>query len=455
MAVTAPETKALAARRYIWSLAPVCVALLAAGLAAIDPRRSFTLAEVEWVLQSGRQWRDLVPIWHADASGSVYLALLKGWLHVGSAERVARVPSVVAVALTAALVYALGARLFDRSAGVAAGVLFATIAFTTGLGRNVGPLALAVLAATLATWLFVVATESRGRIAWSAYAVVAAASVYIHASCVLVLVAHAATFVVMRRTGGWRSALPSILVAALAAPAVVQVLASQRHLIDALDQPSLVDVAGALHAASGRNVVLIVLAAAGIAGLALWPGTKVDAWKVVLLTSWALIPLVGVLVLSIARPSLDPRYVAVSAPALSLSAGVALTRLLRPKVAAVAAIGVLALVGVRLTQLERSTPENWRAATAYALSAKEAQDRIVVAPARAISAFAFYAGRDRGSLTPGGPVSLVIVRARSDDDALEISRRAARAPTYALRGERRFGSSLRVQQWERTGLPAS
>ena len=43
---------------------------------------------------------------------------------------------------------------------------------------------------------------------------------------------------------------------------------------------------------------------------------------------------------------------------------------------------------------------------------------------------------------------------RSDEDALEISRRAARAPAYALRGEHRFGSTLRVQRWERTGLLA-
>lgn len=454
MVVTASETRALAARRYLWPFAPVGVGMLAAGLAAIDLRRSFTLAEVELVLQSGRSWRELVPVWHADASGSVYLVLLKGWLHVGSVEWIARTPSLAAVGLAAAAVFALGARLFNRNVGLAAGVLFATSAFTTGIGRSTGPLALAVLAATLATLVFVVAIESRGRLVWTGYVIVASASVYVHASCAPVLLAHAAAFVVLRRPRGWRAAAPGVLVVVLSAPAVVQVLASQRHLVDALDQPSLADVARVVHEASGRNVMLIALAVAGIAGLALWRYTKVEAWKVALLTSWALIPLVGVLVLSIARPSLDPRYVAASVPAFSLAAGAALARVFRRRVAFVAAVGVLVLIGVRLAQLEHSLSEDWRTAADYALSSRGPHDRVVVAPARALAAFAFYAGPDRGSLTPGGPIAFVVVRAHSSEDALELSRAAARAPAYALRGERRFGSHLWVQQWERTGLPA-
>ena len=205
MVVTVPETKPPAPSNGLWRLAPLAVSLLAAGLAAIDVRRSFTLAEIEEVLQSRRPWRDLVPIWHPDAGSSVYLALLKGWSHVGSTEWVTRVPSLVAVALAAAVVCALGTRLVERRVGLAAGTLFAISSYTTGLGRAAGPLALAVLAATVATWLFIVAIESGGLTPWSAYACIAVVSVYVHASCALVLVAHGAALVVRGRRASRRN----------------------------------------------------------------------------------------------------------------------------------------------------------------------------------------------------------------------------------------------------------
>jgi mannosyltransferase len=313
-----------AARRRLWLLAPLAVSLLAGGLASIHVRRSFTLAEVESLLQSHRPWRELVPVWHANAGDSVYLGLLKGWLHVGSSEWVTRVPSVVAVACTAAVVYALGARLFDRSAGLAAGVLFATSAYTLGAGREAEPVALAMLAATVATWLFVTASESEGRIAWSAYAVVAAASVYVHASCVLVLVAHAAMLFFRPGPNARRAVAVTALASALSAPAVVAVLATHRHLVDPLHQPSLSDVARAMHDASGRNVLLLALAAGGAAALALGLTPRADTSKLALLATWATAPPAGVLIFSIARPSLDPRYLAVSTPALCLLAAVGL-----------------------------------------------------------------------------------------------------------------------------------
>lgn len=453
MGATVFEARALTARRCLWLLAPVAVSALAAGLAAIDVRRSFTLPEVESVLQSERPWRELIPIWHADASGSLYLALLKGWLHVGSAEWIARLPSLAAVALTAALVYMVGARLVDRQAGLAAGVLFAASAYTTGVGGNAGPIALAVLAATLATWLFVVAIESGGAIAWSAYAIVAALSVYIHASCAFVLIAHAAALVLLWPPISRQTIAASAFVVLLASPVVVQVLASHRRLLDALSQPSIADVARAVHDTSGRNVLLIAAAVGGAVAIALGRTAHAETWKLGLLATWATVPPAAVLVLSIARPSLDPRYLAVATPAISLLGAVGLLALPRRELAAAAALVTVALAGVRLVQLERSTTENWRAATAYALFAKGPEDRVVVAPPRAITAFSYYSGRDKGSLTPGGPKVFVVVRADDDATALATSRRAVRPPAYALRGERRFGRHLWVQEWDRTGLP--
>jgi len=44
-------------------------------------------------------------------------------------------------------------------------------------------------------------------------------------------------------------------------------------------------------------------------------------------------------------------------------------------------------------------------------------------------------------------------REATDDWTVFGSLRAVRPPAYALRAEQRFGSHLRVQEWDRTGLP--
>jgi len=451
---TASDAEARATGRLAWALVPVGVGVLAAGLAALPLRHSFGLSEVEKRLLAERDWSQLVPFAHADASASTYAAILKVWSNVGTDEWVLRAPSVAAVALTSMAVYFLGARLFDRLAGVVAGVAFATSELTVDLGSQVGGLALAVLAATTATWLFVVAAESGRRSAWFAYAIVAAAGVYVHATVAFVLAAHAVALIWLPRERAKTAGVSVGIAAAVGLPAVVQALDGHRHLVDALSQPDLGDVARAAHDVSGRNVLVLALAAAGVIALALGRVPAGERWKLALLATWALAPLAGVLVLSIARPSLDWRYLAVSAPAIAILAAVGLLELPRREAVAGVAVVVLALSGFRVAQSVRSTPENWPAAAAYVLARKEPGDRVVVAPARAITAFSYYAGRDRGSLTAAGPTAFVIVRSADEADAVAFARKVVGAPAYALRDERHFGSDLRVQRWERTGLPA-
>ena len=441
-----------AARRFAWRLAPLGVGLLAATIAAAAARHSFSLAEVETVRNARLPWRELVPYWHASASGDLYLAALKPWLHAGSSEWVARVPSIAAFGLTATVLCLLGRRIFGHWVGLAAGIALATTAFSVDLGRTTGPLALAVLAVTFATWLFVIALETTGAAVWSAYAIVAAASVFLSASCAIALVAHVGATLI----GQWswrRAAVPAGVLALVATPVVVDTVATKRRLIEPLLQPSLSDVGRAVHEASGRNVILLALAVAGVVALALGRVDRSEPWKLTLVAAWAGLPLAGALVLSILRPSLDPRYLAVSAPALALLAAAGLCALPRRELVAGVALASLVVAGIRVTQSATTPAEDWRAATAYALSTKEPRDRAVIAPSRGITAFAFYAGPDRGSLTAAGPTAFVVVRARSDGDALKTARRAVRPPAYALREERRFGRHLWVQQWERTGLP--
>jgi uncharacterized membrane protein len=438
-------------RELLWGLAAVVPGLLAAALASIAVRRSFSLAEIERVFETRRPWRSLVPFDPADPSGALYQAALKGWLHLGSQEWVARVPSIAAFALTAFVVCMLGSRLFDRRVGLVAGTVFATTAFSVGLARAAGPLPLAVLAVTVATWLLVRALESDAIGWWSGYVVAAVAAVYLHASAAPVLTAHACAVVLWPRELRRRQAFTAVPVAGATVAALVPAVLHRRHLVDALAQPSLTDIGRTVHDVVGRNGVLLALAAAGVLALLLLRFPRAEPWKTTLLVAAAVLPPAAALTLSMLRPSLDARYLAVSVPAWSLLAAAGL-RMLRLEVAAVALAGLLALAGLRLVDEVRKTPENWRAAVTRAFAVKEPGDRLVAAPARAISAVAFYAGPGRGSLTPGGPTTFVLARARDATTALYEGRHVVLPPAYALRDSTRFGGNLWLQRWERTGL---
>jgi integrase len=203
----------------------------------------------------------------------------------------------------------------------------------------------------------------------------------------------------------------------------------------------------------GRNGVLLFLAAVGVLVILLLRFPRAQPWKTTLLVAAALLPPAAALVLSMLRPSLDPRYLAVSVPAWALLAAAGL-RMLRLEVAAFAIAALLALAGLRLADVVRSTPENWRAGVAEAFAAKEPQDRVVAAPARTITALSFYAGPDRGSLAGGGPTTFVLARARDATTALYEGRHVVSPPAYALRDSVRLSSRLWLQRWERTALPA-
>jgi hypothetical protein len=440
-------------RTLLWRLVPLALAAAGVGLAAPRLRRSLTLDETEHIAEAHHAWGELVPFHDATASGSPYHLLLKAWLQVGTSEWVTRLPSVAAIALSAMVVYAVGARLVDRVAGAVAGLLFVAGSLVVDSSQLAGPLPLALLVLLVATWLLAVALETGSVAAWTGYAVTAPFSVWSHASCAAFVVAHGVT--VVSRAGFWsrRTGMVALLVVFAALAPIVDSLDGARHRIDPLPQPDLGDVGDALHDASGRNITLLALAGVGVAAYLLRRVPRAEPWRVTLLTSWAVAPLLASLVLSVASPSLDPRYLLVSAPALALL-GAAAVRASPWRGAAVTALAAtLVLAGYRTVELERKTEENWRDATRYALATKDPVDRIVVAPARAITAFAYYAGPDRGSTTAGGTTVFVLVRASDQEGALDAARDAVRVPAYALRDVRRFGRHVFVQRWERTGLP--
>ncbi|MGV9338026.1 glycosyltransferase family 39 protein [Streptomyces sp. NPDC003688] len=157
--------------------------------------------------RQGSLWRDESVTWQVahrplddlvallgriDAVHGLYYLLMHGVFALWDGGLIAlRLPSVLATALAAAGVGALGARLAGRRAGVLAGVLFTLLPATQQYAQEGRSYALVTAGVVWGTYLF-----QRGR--WPAYGVVLCLSCWLHEFAALALVAHGLTLVWLR-----------------------------------------------------------------------------------------------------------------------------------------------------------------------------------------------------------------------------------------------------------------
>lgn len=145
---------------------------------------------------------------HIDAVHGLYYLLMHAVFALWDGGLVAlRLPSVLATALAAAGVGALGFRLAGPRTGVLAGVLFALFPATQQYAQEGRSYALVTAGVVWATYLFL-----RGR--WAGYGVLLAVVCWVHEFAALVLFAHAVTLRLLgmpwRR---WGAAAAGVLVA--------------------------------------------------------------------------------------------------------------------------------------------------------------------------------------------------------------------------------------------------
>ena len=118
-------------------------------------------------------------------------------------------------------------------------------------------------------------------------------------------------------------------------------------------------------------------------------------WGAVLTLSWLVVP-VGLMVVwsFIGQPIFTPRNLLVSLPAVSLLLAWVLLRSRSPQWPRGSRSAVLiALRAVALAPSYGTSPENWRAATAYVLHASRPGDCVAFYPLDASMPFDYYAGR--------------------------------------------------------------
>ena len=125
--------------------------------------------------------RSLPQLWgllqHIDAVLGIYYFGMHLWMAVfGDSATALRLPSAIAMAITAGVVGLIGRRLGGNTAGVAGGVVFALIPSVSRYAQEARPYAFATLFAALATLMFLRAMERPSWSRWAIYAVVLAAA---------------------------------------------------------------------------------------------------------------------------------------------------------------------------------------------------------------------------------------------------------------------------------------
>ena len=325
-----------------------------------DEAHDITLARLHWLRLIGEAG-------YYEPSQALYLVLFKFWrTFTPESEWFTRFPSVAAAVAAAALTGLLGARLFNRAAGVLAGILLATNATVVSWSQQTRTYALATLAAVVVTVLLVRATESDGRRPWFVYGVAGAVGVYAHFFIGFVLASHAMLWRSMS-TRQRRHLLEAWAIVAVAfLPALPFIVVGGHSGTDWIPPTSWHGLRVALSTVAGFNALALVAAGAGAVVVLSGRTPSAVRWKGELLLAWAVVPVMGALIVSILKPMLVGRYLIVTAPALALLGAVALTAIRLRWVAAGATILLLLVSAKEIAAWYEREPEDWRGAARLA-----------------------------------------------------------------------------------------
>jgi mannosyltransferase len=278
---------------------------------------------------------------HTDAVNSSYYLLLHPVVVLaGPSEAAVRLPSVLAMTVTAGVTAAIGRRLAllaglpaPALTGAIAGLLFAAAPLVTRYAQEARSYALVAMMATIATYLLLRALAGTGWRWWGGYSLAIALAGLFNLLALLLVAAHGVTLLIIRsrRAAAIPAGAPPVSVrlarwlAAVAAAGVVlsPLLALgylQRQQIGWLGKPGLraaVDLAASFAGSKLLAAPFGLVALAGLAaGLAARPPVRVPPAAVAL--PWLVLPPLILLAVSQVSPVYDGRYVVYCLPALAL-----------------------------------------------------------------------------------------------------------------------------------------
>jgi mannosyltransferase len=410
-------------------------AVVAAALSAYElSARSLWLDESATVAIASQHGEAL---WAAMRYDGGNMLAYYGLVHVlislfGNSLVVLRLPSVVATAVTAGTVSVIGLRLFNRSVGLAAGLLTAVSLPLIYWGQDARAYALMYALCAL-SWLGFIAlvdgesARSPGKPpvwAWPLYVIALVLAMYMTFVAVLVVPAQLASLFWCRRR--FRLVARGLAIAAICSLPLV-VLARERGAgqLFWIPRPSFSEAAAPIEQILGSGLppqfhltatslplLGLTVALLVLIGVAALMGDRAhsavdnvsrERWAAALVVSWLLVPgLVDTVESFVGQSVFESRYLLVSAPAasLALSCGLCSSRWPR-SIGAAAVAGLLVLRFVQILPSYAVSPENWHGAADYVLDSARPGDCIAFYPADGRGAFDYYfegSGRPAGRL---------------------------------------------------------
>ncbi|MDM7889236.1 glycosyltransferase family 39 protein [Curtobacterium sp. RHCJP20] len=316
-------------------LGPVLVGLAAFLVAVIGSWvPSVWYDEAATVTSAARSWTALGrEVQQVDLVHATYYALMHVWFGlVGYTPFTLRLPSAIAVGVTAAVVVILGRRLAGARLGIIAGLLFAVLPRVTWMGAEGRSFALGALLATLSTLLLLAAVDRTaakraGWIWWVVYGAVSLLGCAVFLYLILVPIGHFLTLLALRRIRHETSPIPLaawiittavVLIGAVPLAVLSSAQSAQISWIQHISAHTVEEflVTQFSYENTGFAVLLWVLAGFGFAA-----AVKVERLRPVLAVAvpWVFVPTLALIAASIVtHPLYSPRYIAFAAPAAAL-----------------------------------------------------------------------------------------------------------------------------------------
>lgn len=400
------------ARLMAWAIPAVAGLVMAVGLGShsVWADEGFTIST------SRRPFGELLRLsWEKETTGAPYALLLHGWITLfGESEAAMRSLSVIFAVATIGVVGWIGHRLGGYDRAIIAMVVLALHGTVLEYGQSIRFYAFVLLvgAVSMAAFVADVLRPRRSTLAlWIAATVLLPIT---HLLAAPIVGAQMISLLALPRSQRhWRRRLPVAIAAVVAALGVAALVSGrdEGQSIVEFDGSSVREVALSLTGAGGVIAALVVtlgvLAGFVVAAAALrrggWAaslgGDGPAAFGLVLPALWLGVPVVSLLVLSVAQPAFLGRYLLVAVPGLALLVAQGIEALWLRAGRVPAALGGLAVVAALAwganTWLAGNRGDDWRSVACLVHRDARAGDAILFANDSVRLFFEYERTRDR------------------------------------------------------------
>jgi mannosyltransferase len=349
---------------------------------------------------------------------ALFYALLTPLSRLGISREWLRFPSVVFAMAAMPVLWATARRAFDRNVATLAALFTAGSWLAVRYAQSARSYALVLLLVTVSWWALLRAVSSddprKARHAWWLFTVAVVLAPLAHGLAILQLGAQAAWLAVGPDRGRTlRRARPALVGAAAVTLGLLAIGANQvASWVPPINRTQLAQLIAAL---TGPTLAAsLILGAATIAGVAAavhrhrHEADPVRRWMALIPIAWGLVPVVGLILLSFARPYLVSRYVAASAPGIGMLLALAATDDAwgprRSKQAVGVVIALLLLAGQ--VDLHRWPGDDWAGAVRVIAAEAHPDDAVIFTNPSVRSAFDFAWNELPAEARPTTPAAL-------------------------------------------------